>query len=67
VEASGQLTFHVRNRIGSPAAGTSKDPDSGIGLANVRKRLDLLYGDGYRLEINEHTGWYEVTLILNGS
>lgn len=63
-EQQGQLVFNVRNRIAPPSAETSKDRDSGIGLANVKKRLDLLYGGAYRLTIGEREGWYEVTLKL---
>ncbi len=63
-EQQGQLLFHVRNRIASPAAETSKDGDSGIGLVNVRKRLELLYGKAYRLDIDRQDGWYAVTLKL---
>lgn len=60
----GQLVFNVRNRMAPPSAETSKDRDSGIGLTNVKKRLDLLYGDAYRLDIGQRDGWYEVTLKL---
>jgi len=63
-EQQGQLVFNVRNRIAPPSVETSKDRDSGIGLANVKKRLDLLYRDAYRLDIDERDGWYEVTLKL---
>jgi len=63
-EQQGQLLFNVRNRIAPPSAESSKDRDSGIGLANVKKRLDLLYGEAHRLDIDEQDGWYEVTLKL---
>ncbi|NKI33350.1 sensor histidine kinase [Croceivirga thetidis] len=36
----------------------------GIGLANVRKRLALLYPKKHKLDINEETGSYEVNLSL---
>ncbi|PPL02757.1 sensor histidine kinase [Parapedobacter indicus] len=60
----GQLVFRVSNRIAPSSAETSKDRNSGIGLANVKKRLDLLYGNAYRLDIGQQNGWYEVTLKL---
>ena len=36
----------------------------GIGLENVRKRLDLLYGPFHSLDVNETADTYEVTLVL---
>jgi two-component system, LytTR family, sensor kinase len=38
---------------------------SGIGLANVKKRLELLYPGKYRLQLNETTGWFGVELSLS--
>ena len=41
-------------------------PDShgGVGMANVRQRLDLIYGDRYSLGINEGDDTYEVILDI---
>ncbi len=43
------------------------EESSGIGLVNTRRRLDLLYPDGYTLEITEKTpeNTYKVHLTLN--
>ena len=54
------LTFTCRN---------SKHPDhgggqGGVGLDNVRRRLDLLYGHDYRLDISDSGQEYGVTLVL---
>ena len=38
---------------------------SGYGIANCRKRLELLYPDRYQLEITELGDCYRVTLILH--
>lgn len=35
-----------------------------IGIANVRKRLDLIYKDGYKLEINDSKKIYRVELSI---
>ncbi|MBJ2174022.1 histidine kinase [Aureibaculum sp. A20] len=38
----------------------------GIGLKNIKKRLDILYIDNYTLNISEFEGWYNVNLnVLN--
>jgi sensor histidine kinase YesM len=40
---------------------------SGIGLSNVKKRLELLYPGKFRLKLNETNGWFgvELSLLLN--
>jgi hypothetical protein len=40
----------------------STTEESGVGLANARKRLDLLFGENYTLEIIEQEDTYEVSL-----
>ena len=41
-----------------------KDEAGGLGLPNVRRRLDLLYGNRYRLEITENEASYTVQLSI---
>ncbi len=55
-----QLTFTCRN------SKTNKEPEEqgGVGLKNTRKRLDLIYGDKYKLDINDGTDTYEVLLEI---
>jgi hypothetical protein len=59
-----QVTFTVRNKFNSFDKEV-KDSSSGIGLQNVRRRLDLLYKDLYSLETytNEEQ-WFIVELKL---
>ena len=57
------LYFRVRNKI-SPEPMEDKDFSSGIGLKNVRRRLELLYPHTHQLGINEQEGWFEVKLSL---
>ncbi len=37
---------------------------SGIGMANIRKNLELLFQDSYSLEVFDHSDEFEVKLIL---
>jgi hypothetical protein len=58
------ISFSVRNRFN--AAGTEiKDEGSGIGLQNVKRRLDLLYKDLYSLHIyKSDDGWFVTELKI---
>ncbi len=56
-----QLNFEVRN---SNPGITKKDEPSGIGVENSRKRLDLIYGDSYSLEIEDKKDEYLVLLSI---
>lgn len=57
------LTLQVSNSIPQAAKNAAV---SGIGIRNVRKRLDILYPDRYQLDIHKTPELYEVTLILTG-
>ena len=61
---NGQLNFCVRNRFNETVA-WEKDKTSGIGLTNVKRRLNLLYPNSYSLKITREDGWFSVTLQLN--
>lgn len=68
---AGHLFFHVENPIAEeekPPVPTSTawpgaNPN-GIGLKNVRRRLDLLYGDRHTLEIRENNQLFTVSLKM---
>lgn len=60
----GVLIFVVKNKY-NPASIEIKDKTSGIGLNNVRRRLNLLYGDKQKLQITEKDNWFTVSLNLN--
>ncbi|HEX9980229.1 MAG TPA: histidine kinase [Flavobacterium sp.] len=67
VRVTGQkdtLTFAVQNPIGRNASHTLDGP-GGIGLPNIRKRLQLLYPDTHSLEINSTDGRYMITLKIS--
>lgn len=62
--SSGMLFFSVRNRFNKDSS-EIKDKTSGIGLTNVKRRLNLLYGDDYVLHIDKKDDWFIVSLQLN--
>lgn len=58
-----QLYFLAGNRY-STNPDETKDETSGIGLANVKRRLKLLYGNDHEMMILEKDGWFSVSLQL---
>lgn len=56
------LTFTVSNKFSD--APQSKDPSSGIGIQNVRRRLDLLYKNKHSLTLSRDGSWFKVELKL---
>lgn len=58
------LLFYVKNRY-DEMTDEIKDKTSGIGLVNVRRRLDLLYNKNHTLQIDGADGWFSVALKLN--
>lgn len=58
------LCFFVSNKYEYDRQET-KDKTSGIGLANVRKRLNLLYGNLHQLDIIKKEHWHTISLRLN--
>jgi two-component system LytT family sensor kinase len=59
--ASGKLFFQVINK----KSHQNKDTTGGIGLRNVKRRLDLLYDGQYRLHIEDSHDLYNCELYLN--
>lgn len=58
------LLLTVKNKSGTDTE-HSKDRDSGIGLANVRSRLKLLYPGRHALTISDRNGIFEIRLKLS--
>ena len=54
-----QLTLSCQNHIRNPQARSS-----GIGIANTRRRLELLYKGRYSLRISDQKGMYNVLLNI---
>lgn len=61
---NGMLSFFVKNKYDNSTQ-ESKDKTSGIGLNNVKRRLQLLYDDKHVLHIDKIDGWFTVSLQLN--
>jgi hypothetical protein len=57
-----KLNFSIRNTVLSQEATSNK---GGIGLENIRKRLDINYKECYSLNIETKNNWYLVNLIIN--
>ena len=59
------ILFSVKNsHSGIKAQNSMSGTNSGLGLVNVRKRLQLLYGGAYDLKIENKEGFYSVMLQL---
>lgn len=56
------IDFQASNRY--LANDMAKDKTSGIGLTNVKRRLELLYPGRHELNINSRDGWFFVHLKL---
>lgn len=59
--SNGQFMFSASN---STDPGKTNDPYSGIGLNNVKRRLELLYPERHELSIKDENGVYKVDLRL---
>lgn len=57
----GEMDFFIRNTTEEKA---QLSTDGGIGLANVKRRLELLYPKKHRLLVDGDPGWYAVQLTL---
>jgi len=60
--SDGVLTF---NCINDYQPNVQSQVDSGIGLTNVKKRLELMYNGRYQLEIDTNNSKYNVNLTLS--
>jgi two-component system LytT family sensor kinase len=58
------LQFTVSNKY-NPLSAEIKDKTSGIGLTNVKRRLNLLYGKNHSLTISTNNNFFVVSLTIN--
>lgn len=57
----GNVTLRCTNSMRSAE---ERDTPGGVGLTNLRKRLDILYGDRYTMQTSEKDNQYSVTLTI---
>ena len=62
-QSDNRAEFNVRNS--KPQIKTEQKQESGLGLPNIRKRLDILYPRRHELYIDNKEDYYSVRLILN--
>lgn len=56
-----QLDFSIRNTVLNH---DTKNGKTGIGLENIKKRLDLHYNKNYKLKTENKDNWYSVNLTI---
>ena len=62
---NGLLLFLISNNIKQESTDNKEFTVGGIGIANVKKRLNLLYPNKHKLSIKNTNNTYEVVLELN--
>jgi len=60
---NGEMSFQVRNTTEGRHVHEFSN-DGGIGLTNVKRRLELLYPQKHKLTISEKEGWFDVQLNI---
>ena len=59
-----EIVFHIQNEV-FKRENSSKDSVHGIGIQNVKSRLQIIYGARHSLQISETESLYSVTLKIN--
>lgn len=60
---NGGMDFHIRNTTEGKQVHEFSN-DGGIGLNNVKRRLELLYPHKHELSISEAEGWFDIQLKI---
>jgi len=56
------LSFTIKNTV---IEDEIRQESKGIGLENIKKRLDILYKDNYTLDIIQEENWHTIDLIIS--
>ncbi|MEL7220507.1 MAG: histidine kinase, partial [Bacteroidota bacterium] len=59
------VDFQIENSKGQTVLRPDNRPSGGIGLVNVRRRLDLIYPDRYELKVSNNPNTFSVHLTVN--
>ena len=60
-----KLDFTIENSKSNNFPAILPKPQGGIGLINVRRRLELIYPESYSIDIDDEPQAYTVHLSLN--
>lgn len=60
----GELQVNISNRYKEPPSGQDRH-NSGIGIANLQRRLNLLYPGAHELQFLKEDGWFKACLHIN--
>ena len=60
---NGEFRFSVANTV-DYSSKQNTEPVGGIGLRNVKRRLELLYPEKHNLKVTETDGWFKIDLRL---
>jgi len=68
LKQNGEIKFNVGNTTEGKNTrepdGQRSDSHVGIGLVNVKRRLELLYPHRHKLDISDSGGWFDVQLKI---
>ena len=65
IDATGDdFLFQAENSISASVIQKRKNTEGGVGLINAKKRLEIIYGNQYRLAINEGEKRFAVRLTI---
>jgi len=64
VQKQGSLEFISENSIPSYVSPDSKGKSGGFGLSNIRKRLEMIYGNSFKLEIDKSETRFRAKLVI---
>lgn len=57
-----KVVFECKNSV--PTNREHQESNGGVGIANIKKRLDLIYGDSYKLDISNTNKVFNVRLTV---
>ncbi len=63
LKQDGEMNFNIRNTTEDKPTTEAKQ-NGGIGLGNVKRRLELLYPQKHHLQISTAEGWFDVQLKI---